>query len=257
MTDSHPAQRVAWDDYLDSFHADSAGITERVLAHSVDDAGATPYDWLATALPDNGLVIDVACGSAPLWSAGLAGRYLGIDTSTSELALAQQRGAAPLVQGTATSLPVGDVAASAVVCSMALMILPDVESVLDEIRRVLQPAGVLAAIVPTGPTTVRDGPLLGGLAAAAGGRLAYRNDSMLQHAAPLLAAHGLRLDSDERRRFVFPLPDAAAAETMARSLYLPGDDGSHRARAAAYLNAARHLTPGMPIPIRRLVAHAI
>lgn len=248
---------LPWDDYLQTFHADEAGITERVLARSVDETGRTPYRWLAEALPAEGVVIDVACGSAPLWSEALSGRYLGIDPSAAELALARKRGASRLSNGSATSLPATDGSAAAVVCSMALMILPDLASVLDEMRRVLRPGGVLAAIVPTGPTSARDAPLLAGLVAALGSRPSYRNDADLAHASALFAGHGLRVDSDERRRFVFPLEDSGAAGTMARSLYLPGDDGTRRARAATYLDAARHVTAGMPIPIRRLLAHAV
>lgn len=246
-----------WDDYLRRFHADTPGITERVLERSTDDIGRTPYAWLLEALPPDGLVIDVACGSAPLWSDALAGRYVGVDTSPQELALAESRGAHRLVLGAATALPAATGSARVVLCSMALMILPELEPVLSEVRRVLEPGGLLAAIVPTGPTAVRDGPMLAGLVAALGARPSYRNDSALQDTADLFATHGLRLDSDERRRFVFPLRDRAAAETMAASLYLPEDDGTRRARAAAYLDAARHVTSGMPIPIRRLLAHAI
>lgn len=246
-----------WDDYLRHFHADAPGITERVLERSTDDIGRTPYAWLLDVLPPDGFVIDVACGSAPLWSDALARRYVGVDTSPQELALAERRGAQRLVLGAATALPAATGSARTVLCSMALMILPDLGPALSEVQRVLEPGGLLAAIVPTGPTSVRDGPMLAGLVAALGTRPSYRNDSALEHPAGLLAAHGLRLDSDERRRFVFPLPDRAAAETMAASLYLPEDDGTRRARAAAYLSTARHVTAGMPIPIRRLLAHAI
>ncbi|MGH3797938.1 MAG: hypothetical protein ACRDSP_23990 [Pseudonocardiaceae bacterium] len=57
---------MAWDDYLAGFHRDRAGITDEVLRRSHDGA-ITPYEWLMAAVSDHAVVLDVACGSAPLW----------------------------------------------------------------------------------------------------------------------------------------------------------------------------------------------
>jgi hypothetical protein len=51
-------------------------------------ARTTPYGWLAAAVPDHGLVLDVACGSASLSPMMGRRRYLALDTSAAELASA-------------------------------------------------------------------------------------------------------------------------------------------------------------------------
>lgn len=55
-----------WDGYLAAFHAERPGITEAVLGRARSDDGGDPYDWLTDALPDQGVVVDIACGSGPL-----------------------------------------------------------------------------------------------------------------------------------------------------------------------------------------------
>src|SRR5262245_22746545 len=95
----------AWARYLAGFHAGRPGITEHVLTRAVE--GGDAYDWLAAAVPAGGQVLDVACGSAPLWPR-LPGRtYLGVDTADAELTAARARGAA-VVRANAGSLPVAD-----------------------------------------------------------------------------------------------------------------------------------------------------
>ncbi|MBW3603225.1 MAG: hypothetical protein KY434_11090 [Actinobacteria bacterium] len=55
-----------WRTYLDRFHQERAGVTEKLLGRAVDASGANPYDWLASAVSERGRVVDLACGSAPL-----------------------------------------------------------------------------------------------------------------------------------------------------------------------------------------------
>ena len=81
-----------WPEYVAAFHAGRAGITEQVLRRARLD-GRDAYDWLADAVPPAGLVLDVACGSAPMRDR-LPGRaYMGVDLSAAELAVARQGGA--------------------------------------------------------------------------------------------------------------------------------------------------------------------
>ncbi|MPZ27430.1 MAG: methyltransferase domain-containing protein [Micromonosporaceae bacterium] len=268
---------MLWSDYLARFHRERAGITELVLSRCVDRDGATPYDWLAelagpTAQPagppaagepgDATPVLDLACGSAPLWPrlAGrtyLAGRsYLGVDRSAAELSLAAGRGAAPLVRADAAALPVADRTIRLVVCAMALMITQPLPRVLAEIGRVLRADGRLVAIVPASrPLTVRDVAVVAGLAASAG-RLSYPNDAALADPAGQFRAAGLRLVGDQARRFAYPLTTPADADALLASLYLPGVRPRRVRAARGYLRALARVHATVPVPIRRLDARA-
>jgi SAM-dependent methyltransferase len=249
---------------LARFHDERAGITEQVLGRCRDRLGATPYDWLGEQVGGAVPVLELACGSAPLWPR-LAGRtdlgvtylgvtYLGVDLVAAELARAAARGAGPLVRADAAALPLADRTVRLVVCPMALMIMQPLSRVLAEIGRVLQDGGRLVAIVPaTRPLLFRDVVKVAGLAATAG-RLSYPNDAALAAPAGRLAAAGLRLVSDEARRFGYRLRGPDDAETLLASLYLPGVP-PYRVRAArAYLRALARLRATVPVPLRRLVA---
>ena len=50
---------VDWARYLTSFHGERAGITEALLDHARDESGCTPYGWIAEAVPNNAVVVDV------------------------------------------------------------------------------------------------------------------------------------------------------------------------------------------------------
>lgn len=242
-----------WDNFLAEFHAARPGITEQVLASSRDARGQTPYEWLKQRLPEHGLIVDVACGSAPLWTERLAGRYLGVDVSAAEISAARARGVERVAIASATALPVPDRAASAVVCSMALMILPNLAQALAEAARVMQDDAVLLAIVPGTPRGIADLALSAGLLRAAGGRLGYRNDATLRRISPVLAAAGLAVREDSTQTYRFDLADPEAPDLLAKSLYLRGAQAAHEAAIAQFL--ARQAAHGrsMPVPIRRLV----
>lgn len=251
---SRPGEDDGWDSFLARFHGERAGITERILSRSVDPAGATPYDWVAERIPDDGLTVDVACGSAPLWSPRLAGRYLGVDASDAELRLARDRGAHPVTRGSADDLPAENASAAAVICSMALMILPDLPTALAEARRVLAPGGELIAILPTSPRGAQDILFGIGLVKAAREPLGYRNDSLLRRPRRLFADQGLALVEDARRTYRFDLRPEEAAAAAAASLYLRNDQVAHRSRIAHYLQRSSRSGRGMPVPIRRIIA---
>lgn len=248
---------VPWDDYLTGFHRDRAGITETVLRASRDSEGITPYGWLLAAVPDRGLVLDLAAGSAPLWPTLAARRYVGLDTSAAELAAARRTGAGPLVRASATAIPLAGHSVDVVVCSMALMIVTPLPRVLAEIHRILVPGGHLVATVPArGPLRARDLPVLGGLLATLGRGLTYPNDDELGDLRTQLMKAGLSLDSDERRRFGYRLDNAAHADGFLASLYLPDLPSARYRLARAYLRGLARIGVELPIPIRRVVAIA-
>lgn len=242
-----------WDGYLKWFHEHRAGITEQILSRSATEGGLTPYGWIASAVPPSGLIVDVACGSAPLWNNRLSGRYLGADLSAAELELARARGAHDLALASAAELPVYDAAASAVICSMALMVLPDVLEALAEARRALRREGVFVATVPTTPAGVGDFAVTAGLVRAVG-RLGYRNDDQLRKPNQLFERAGLRIQDDSRETFLFEIRGSEDARAMAASLYLPRMDARKFERAVGFFEHLAEKGRAMPIPLRRIIA---
>jgi len=87
---AEPRASRHWETYVQGFHHEHAGITERVLC-AARGAGGTPYSWVLGGVPSVGRVLDIGCGSAPLGPA-LPGRYLGIDLAAAELAAARAHG---------------------------------------------------------------------------------------------------------------------------------------------------------------------
>jgi SAM-dependent methyltransferase len=233
-----------WAAYLVRFHAERAGITEAVLSRA-RDGGTDPYAWVADAVPTGGLVVDVACGSGPL-AGPLGHRWLGLDVSPAELALAHARAAGRLVQADAGDLPLAGGRAAAVVCAMALMLV-DPAATLVEARRVLAPGGRMIALLPAGgPLTARGRFRYGRLLLALGHRrLPFPGTGEF-------AGSGLHVVSDERRRFRLPIDDSAAADRFIRSLYLPGTGPRRLARATAV--ARRWVGSELGLPLRRIVA---
>jgi SAM-dependent methyltransferase len=244
-----------WAAYLSVFHTEQPGITERVLRRARCAAG-DPYDWLGAAVPGTGRVLDVACGSAPLWS-HLAGRaYLGVDLSAAELALARQRGAGPLLRASATAVPVADETVDTVVCAMALHVIQPLPAVFAEIGRVLVPGGRLAALVPDrGPLRGADPLWLAGLMAALGRTIGYPGDTALRHGLPqLLGAAELHLVDDRRRRFTYRLRTPEDADLLLSSLYLPGLPERRLRVARRWLHTLARAHAKLPVPLRRILA---
>ncbi len=97
-------------------------------------------------------------------------------------------------------------------------------------------------------------PVIAALLATLGRGLGYPNDRLLRRLPALLAAAGLRLVADERRRFPYRLASAADAEVFLASLYLPGLSRRRYRAARVLLRAAARAGPGVPVPVRRLVA---
>ncbi|UGY92922.1 class I SAM-dependent methyltransferase [Streptomyces gobiensis] len=239
-----------WPGYLADFHQRRPGITEAVLART----GA--YTWLLEAVPSKAPVLDLACGSAPLWPALAAQEYVGLDASPGELAAAGTRGAGPLVLGRAEALPFGSGSFPVVVCSMSLQILTPLTAVLDEIARVMAPGGLLVALVPgREPLRGADRLWLAGLLAALGRPIRYPNDERLHERLPqVLSGAGLRLADSRQRRFAYRMGSAEDADVLLSSLYLPGLSERRRGVARGWLRLLARGGATMPVPLRRVVA---
>ena len=144
--------------HLLAVHRANAGFTEDCAGRCRDAAGRTSYDWLCEAVDParHRHVLDLACGSGRLLAL-CAERFApdvaltGVDMSAEELALARARlpgGAVDLREGMAQDMGfLPDGAVDAVLCHWALTLMDPVQGALEEVRRVLRPGGLFAAIV--------------------------------------------------------------------------------------------------------------
>ena len=94
------------------------------------------------------LLLDVGCGTGSFLSSLTGFDRLGLDYFQSALQFHRTRGAWPLVQGSATSLPLADGSVDVVTVLDVLEHLPDDAAAVAEIRRVLAPGGLCLATVP-------------------------------------------------------------------------------------------------------------
>lgn len=242
-----------WQRYLATFHSHRPGVTERVLSQ-VD---GSPYPWLVEPLCDiTGWIVDVACGSAPTRDHLAEYRWVGVDLSARELAAAVAAGRGPVLQARADALPFGDGAVDAVCAAMALQVITPLTRVLDEMKRVLRPGGVLVALVPARLGFSPRGWLDWARVLRALGITSqpWPNPHACDGLAEILGRHGFTVVSTERRTFPFPLDSSDSAALLVDSLYLPGVSGA-RVAAAKHALASR-ARPGrsLPLPLRRVVA---
>jgi len=101
-------------------------------------------------------VLDLACGPGTLTrhladGVGPGGLVVGADLSPAMLTRAARAVTADntvFVRADAMSLPLRDAVVDAVSCSLCLHLVPDLDTALIEIARVLRPGGRLAAAVP-------------------------------------------------------------------------------------------------------------
>jgi SAM-dependent methyltransferase len=242
-----------WTDYLATFHSERPGITEAVLVHARAEDGGDPYDWVAEALPGDGVTVDVACGSGPLASR-TSSVWVGLDRSRAEARLAAAVAPGRVLLADAARVPVRLRGAGAVVGAMALMVVADPEAAVAEMARLLAPGGRLVALVPaTTPLTARDRARYARLLAALRlRRLPFPHPGALHDPRRLLTRAGLAVVSDERRRFVYPLAEPDDGLLLVRSLYLPGLTPRRHLSAEAVIR--RWIGSSIGMPLRRLVA---
>lgn len=109
--------------------------------------------WLAAAVPDGGLVLDLGCGvGRDLASLARSGtRAVGVDIALPMLAVARRRHPA-LVCGDLTRLPLPDAVADAVWCVAAWVHIGrrDLPRAVAELARVLRPGGVAVVGIQRG-----------------------------------------------------------------------------------------------------------
>jgi SAM-dependent methyltransferase len=245
-----------WRRYLRTYHDARPGITERLLLL----ADASPYEWLATALPaPTGTVVDLACGSAPMRKQLPDTHWIGVDTSAGELAEAARLGRKPLVRADATALPVRSASVDAVCASMCLPVLTPLPRVLGEIRRILRPGGTLAALVPAQSGLSTSGALawVRVMYTLRALRQPWPNPRARDGLAALVRDAGFRVLTADRRVFTIRLDTPDAAALLIDGLYLPRLT-EHRARAAKSALAA-WARPGrrLELPLHRVVAESV
>ncbi|PRW62302.1 class I SAM-dependent methyltransferase [Actinopolyspora mortivallis] len=242
-----------WRGYLSAFHDERSGVTERVLTRCAGD----PYGWLTEPLETTtGWIVDLACGSAPTRDRLPGHRWVGVDGSAGELAVAAARGRGPLVRADAEALPFAGGSADVVCAAMSLQLLTPLDGVLARVRRVLRPDGLLAALVPARlGFDPRGLPAWARVLRALGVRgQSWPNPGACDGLGGLLAERGFRVLSSRRRVFGFPVDSAEALGTLLDGLYLP--DTSPERIAAARESLAAWARPGrrLPIPLRRVLA---
>ena len=240
-----------WDGYVERFHAGRPGITEALLARSVDDEDRTAYDWVTEDLPD-GCVVDVGCGSAP--TQPMVRRWIGVDRSRAELDMARRQGRGPLVAASATALPLRDRCVGAAMAAMSLMVIDDPAAAVAELARVLRPGGTLRVLLPADrPLTTADRARYGLLLAVLGRRsMPFPRPEVAADPAPLLETAGLEVVRDERRRFRFPVACSDDADLFIDSLYLPNVGARRAGLTRAVMRSSGHGDIG--IPLRRVTA---
>jgi SAM-dependent methyltransferase len=242
-----------WRVYLTGFHARLPGITEEILG-AARSQGSNPYEWLLEAVPSDTNLLDLACGSAPLLSAGWSGPWVGLDSSEVELDLAARHGDHRFVSADADNIPFDDGSFDAVACSMALMLFDPLHVCLLEASRVLASGGVMVVLLPGGLRPLTPGDLWQWtrlLFRLHRPRLTYPNERQLRRLDRTFAGTGLIIARDEWRRFAFPITDDAAGRRFIDSLYLPRV-------AESQIDAARQLAATwtgreIGIPLRRIV----
>jgi ubiquinone/menaquinone biosynthesis C-methylase UbiE len=150
--------------YYRSFHEQYEGATERAMREFHDESGQTSYERLVNALhlAPRARVLDLGCGNGPLLEEINAryadARLFGLDLSEEELIRARSRlpQDATLVEGRAEAMPFADGSFDVVTSHMVMMLLPDLNAALLEVRRVLAPDGEFVFLLSRPPDDPKD-----------------------------------------------------------------------------------------------------
>ncbi len=152
-----------WTQFLKEAHKVGASMTPRTFKDYVDQKKKNSYQLLADSIRRKNpkRILDLACGDGhliPYLKNVSDAKILGVDMSEGELELAKKKKFGKNVTfkcGMAEKISEEDESFDAVVCHMALMLMNPLEPVLNEIHRVLQPGGLLAAVVGGEPEPQR------------------------------------------------------------------------------------------------------
>jgi SAM-dependent methyltransferase len=149
--------------FLRAFHRAHPGITTRAFARGRTDDGRSSYEVLADAAGEamarGQVILDLGCGDGHLLELlALRGapvdRLVGVDLSADEVDIARAR---PSLRGAvlrcerAQEMSLPGASVGCVLSHLAFTLMSDIEMVVAEVARVLQPGGCFAAIVGGGP----------------------------------------------------------------------------------------------------------
>jgi hypothetical protein len=196
---------------------------------AVEPDGTSPATWLARSL------------------AGLEGPTVTVHGHGDEVLITP----GPGVRAGPRDLPLASRSVGSVALDMCLPGLADLDGLFGEVRRVLRPAGCVAALVPCRPpVTDRSWRALH---RALGHHLRPRNRSATDELHWLIAAADFAVLFDQHRTFRLPLPDAEAAaravEALTRGGVWPPDLHAEQLDAARTA-LARRAGPGRSLPVR-------
>jgi demethylmenaquinone methyltransferase/2-methoxy-6-polyprenyl-1,4-benzoquinol methylase len=107
----------------------------------------------ALALPENALLLDVACGTGDLSRLARRRGYRVIGADLSRGMLAANHTGTPLLQADCARLPFPDGVFDGLVCGYALRNFSDLPAALAETARVVRPGGRLAMLEVDAPTS--------------------------------------------------------------------------------------------------------
>lgn len=240
------------------------------LGGARDRGGRSPRSWLEASLRGTGeplIALRSGAGSlrVPVACTDLL-RVAGTDLLRVAVAGTDLlAGPSSYVLADHRRLPLDSKSVPAIALEMCLPALDGLDDLFGEVRRVLRPAGTVAALVPARPTLLTGLTGLTGrrtwrsLERAFGARPRFRNESTRDNLHWIFAAADFAVLADRRRTFRLPVPDEAAAadavDTLVRGAIWPPDvraDQLERARSALIEYAA----PGrsLPLALRLLVA---
>jgi len=101
------------------------------------------------AMPAGGVVVDVGCGEGQVARELAEGRtVVGIDPAWAQVSVGAERGGGPgYVQGGAAAIPVRDASVDGAVASLVFEHIPELDTALGEVARVLRPGGTFLLLL--------------------------------------------------------------------------------------------------------------